>query len=254
MTAPERGSLAEDVLLLALHDEHGTTHLPEKRLRSALASATVMDLLLRGRITTADGYVIIVDRRPLDEPVCDCALQCIAAAKTRTAHSACAASLVTAMPEITTMLLDRLVARGAVARERRRLLGIIAAGARFPERDGRIEQDLRAHLRAVALYGKQPDTRTIILATLVVGYHLEGGLFDARERDGAIAQLREIARTAHQRPAVIAATAHAAGADNVTGNGLTNAVSEIEWDGAFEILFQVIPSVLGAIFDALSEL
>lgn len=260
MTRTERESLAEDLLLLALHNERGTTHLNEKQLRSALATATVMDLLLDGKIAAMEEQIIVVDRNLTNDPVRDRALRCIGAMTTRAALSQCSSSIEAGMPDIMPRVRDGLVARGVLQRHAHRPLGILPAEERFPERDGRIEQDIRSRLRAIALHGAQPDARTAVLAALVVSHHLDAALFNDEERPLGQAQLRDIALQLRQRPpsgatataSGIAASAHAAGATNVGGNAFMDFISDLDAGAAFEVIFDVIPTLLGGLLDLLS--
>lgn len=256
MTLPDRESLAEDVLLLALHNERGISHLKEPRLRSALAAATVMDLLLDGKIAASDGQAIVVDRDPTHDPVRDHALRCIGASKTRTPLSECGGVIEAGMPDIAARLREQLVARGTLQRQSYRKLGLLPAPDRFPERDGRIEQDVRSRLRAVALHGATPDPHTTVLATLVVGYRLDNALFSDEERPIARATLRDIAMQLHQRPRAtasgIVASAQTAGATNVSGNAFVDFMSDASIGAAFELVLDVLPTLLGGLLDLLS--
>lgn len=260
MILPERESLAEELLLLALHNARGTSQLKEPRLRSALATATVMDLLAGGKIAVTDGQVIVVDRSPMNDPVRDRALLCIGASKTRTPLARCGGMVEVAVPDIAPRLRERLVARGALQRRSSRRLGLLPGPDRFPERDGRIEQDARSRLRAVALDGAQPDPRTALLATLVASYRLDDALFNDEERPRGHAQLRDIAMRLHERPSSgatataggIAASAQAAGATNVSGNAFVGFMSDAGVGAAFELVFDVLPTLIGGLLDLLS--
>lgn len=259
MSVPERESLAEDVLLLALDNERGTSRLKEKDLRGALAAATVMDLLLGGKIAAMDGRVVVLDRGAMPDPVRERALRCIGDAKTRLLLSQCVGMVATGMPDIAQQLGEQLVARGALDRQLYHRLGVLPAGERFPERDGRIEQAVRSRLRSVALDGTKPDPRTAILATLVAGYHLDGALFNEEERPRGCAQLRDIALQTHQHsrggvPATasgVMATIQTAGAANVSGNPIVDFMASDGVDAAFEFVGDVLPTLLGVIFELL---
>lgn len=259
MTLTERESLAEDLLLLALHNERGTTQLNEKQLRGALATATVMDLLLGGKIATIEGHIIVVDRAPTNDPVRDHALRCIGATKARAALTQCGGIIEAGMPDIVPRLRDGLVARGILKRQSHRRLGILPAEERFPERDGRIEQDVRSRLRAVALHGVKPDPRTAVLAALVVSHRLDTSLFNDEECPLGQTQLRDLAMQLRHRPQSGAtaamngiAAAHTAGATNVSGNAFVDFISDVNVAVAFEVIFDVIPTLLGGLLDLLS--
>ncbi len=255
---PERESIAEDVLLLALHDERGTTSLHEKRLRAALAAATAMDLLVSGKIATMDGHVIVTDRTPTNDPARDYALHAIGTATTRMPLSRCGDLIAAAMPDIMPRLCDQLVARGVVERHPHRILSVIPATDRYPARDGRMEQNLRNRIREVALHGKEPDTRTAILAAFVVGYHLETGLFNDDERPVAVARLREIAGQLHQRsrsdpPAATGIIANASVAGETQGgdNAFADLVVDEGVGMAMEFIFNLLPTLLGGLLELL---
>jgi hypothetical protein len=261
MSLPERESLAEDVLLLALDNERGTPHLKEKDLRSALAAATVMDLLLGKKIAAMDGQVIVVDRGPMPDPVRERALRCIGDGKTRPPLAQCAGMIATGMPDIVQRLRAQLVARGVLDRQPYRTLGLLPGGERFPERDGRIEQGVRARLRSVALHGTKPDPRTAVLATLVAGYHLDAALFNDEERPLGCAQLRDIALHMHQRSrngasataSGLMANVQMAGATNVSGNAFMDFMADEGFDATVEFVVDVLPTLLGVVLELLDS-
>jgi hypothetical protein len=262
MSLPERESLAEDLLLLALDNERGTSHLKEKDLRGALAAATVMDLLLGGKIAAMDGQVIVVDRGAMPDPVRERALRCIGDATTRPPLSRCGDMIATGMPDIAQQLGEQLVARGALDRQSHHRLGLLPAEERFPERDGRIEQAIRSRLRAVALDGAKPDPRTAVLAALVAGYHLDGTLFNEEERPRGCAQLRDIALQMHQHSrggasataSGVMANIQVAGATHVSGNALVDFMASDGVDAAFQFVGDVLPTLLGVVFELLDIL
>jgi hypothetical protein len=259
MGMTEYESLAEDVLLLALDNTRGTSRLKEKQLRSALASATVMDLLLGGHIAAMDGQAVVVNRGPARDPVCDHALSCIGNAKTRTPLAQCGDLIAAAMPDIAHRLRNQLVERGILQRQSHPRLGLLPGEERFPERDGRLEHDVRSRLRSVALHGTQPDPRTAVLAALVAGYHLDDALFSDEERPLGCAQLRDLALSMHQRPpggvsataSGFAANAQTAGIANVNGNAFVDFMTDEGIGAVFEFIFDLLPTLIGGLFEIL---
>lgn len=260
MATPPRESLAEDLLLLALHDERGTSHVPAKELRRALATATVMDLALGGHIATQGGHVAIVDRTPADDPVCAHALRCIAQSPTSKTVKECHAVVEAGIPDIAARVRAGLVARGVLHHEQHRMLRVGPVAERFPMRDGWIEQTVRAQLRDVALRDTKPDARTAVLAALIVSYQLDRGLFSDDERPIAQARLRDVARGLHERArsdaarmSGIASVSHVAGASNVTGNALVDIATDTGVSIALDLMLQVIPSLLGGLLSAIFD-
>lgn len=261
MATPPRESLAEDLLLLALHDERGTSHVSAKELRRALATATVMDLALGGYIATQGGHVAIMDRTPADDPVCAHALRCIAQSPTSKTVKECHAVVEAGMPDIATRVRAGLVARGVLHYEQHRMLRVGPVAERFPMRDGWIEQTVRAQLRDVALRDTKPDARIAVLAALIVSYRLDRGLFSDDERPIAQARLCDVARGLHEqtrsdadaRSSGIASVSHIAGASNVTGNALVDIATDTGVSVALDLLLQVIPSLLGGLLSAIFD-
>lgn len=261
MATAHRESLAEDLLLLALHDERGTSHLPEKELRRALATATVMDLALGGQIATQGGQVTIVGRTPVDDPVCAHALRCIAQSATGKTVKECHAVVEAGMPDIAARVREGLVARGVLHHAHHRVLRVGPMTEHFPERDGQIEHDLRTRLRDVCLHGRGPDARIAVLAALIVSYRLDGGLFSDDERPVAQARLHDVARGLHKRAqsdaavlsSGIASASHIAGASNVSGNALVDFAADIGVSIALDLLLDIIPSLLGGLLSALFD-
>ena len=69
----------EEILLLLIHDDGRTTHVPSWVLDYAVAGGVLMDLALENRIDTDPQRLILVDSAPIGDNILDPALAEIAA-------------------------------------------------------------------------------------------------------------------------------------------------------------------------------
>lgn len=158
--------LVEDLLLLLMDDETGTP-AGAGTLPYALGGAVLVELALLGRVdTTATGRfggekVVAVEGEPLDDPLLRQAYEKVAA-KPRGVQTL----LLQIGGSLWGDVVDRLVDRGLVRRESRKVLGVFPA-TRLPAADGRREQEVRERIRAVLVDGAEPDTRTAALTALL---------------------------------------------------------------------------------------
>lgn len=167
--------LATDLLLLALDDARGTV-LPQAALGLdyGLAGAIVMDLALRGHLRV-DGDVATTTGPATDDTLLDDALRTIAATPGKTlAHWVGHLSRDLGGPR--QRLLDRLVAQGTLAKRERRVLLVFHQKV-YPERDARVEHDIRAKVDAALLHGATPDAQTACLIHLATACRVTDAIY-----------------------------------------------------------------------------
>jgi Golgi phosphoprotein 3 len=187
-------SLSEALFLLALDDERGTVGMnASNTLGYGLAGATLLELLLRGRLSIEGKKVAIADGTPTGDDIIDDALSEIAASRRARDAQHWVGHLQRRIPHHRDRLLARLVARGILQHEEDHILGIIPR-QRYPQADGTAEAELRTRLRAVALEGAAPDGFTAPLLGLIQACRLEGVLFKREERKRAKERIKEIVR------------------------------------------------------------
>ncbi len=157
MTGP---LIVEDVVLLLLHDEVGPPATATTLLH-ALGGAVLVDLAHRGLVATDGPTVVALGDDPPTDPVLRSARATVARWP-RTVRSL--------VPELGADLwkpvVDRLVERGRIRRERTRPLGLHPVTVRAAP-DPHHEAALRAHLRAVREGGDRPDVRTAAVLALL---------------------------------------------------------------------------------------
>ncbi|MBB5791153.1 GOLPH3/VPS74 family protein [Jiangella mangrovi] len=159
--------IVEDLMLLLLDDDHGIP-AGAGTLYYTLGGAMLVDLALRGRIEIDEGHaglngpkVLAVDGDPLADPLLRDAHEKVAE-KPRGVQTL----LITLGSGLDTQVVDRLVERGLLRREKKKLLRLFPTTSLEVE-DGRHEAELRRRARAVLEDGAPPDPHTAAVLGLV---------------------------------------------------------------------------------------
>lgn len=167
--------LATDLLLLALDDERGTV-LSQAAigLDYGLAGAIVMELALRGRIDVNDDKVSTIG--PVtDDALLDDALRTIATTPGKNL-SHWVWHLSRDLGGLRQRLLDRLVARGTLEKRERRVLLLFHQNV-YPERDARVEHDIRTRVDDALLHSQSPDAQTACLIHLAAACRITDAIY-----------------------------------------------------------------------------
>lgn len=223
--------LATDLLLLALDDERGTV-LPQAAigLDYGLSGALAMELALRGCLHMEDERVF-TSGTSTDDVVLDDALRVIAATPGKTLEH-WVRHLPREVAGLRQRLLDRLVAQGTLAMREKRVLLVFHQKV-YPERDARVEHDIRARIDGVLLHGEPPDAGTACLIQLAAACRVTDAIYPRSQHKaiktriegidaagnaggnavaGAVAQAETAAVTAAMMSAIMASTVAATSA------------------------------------------
>lgn len=149
-----RPPLTAEIFLLLTNDR-GRTDAPETR-KQAVAAAAIADLALRGRIAfTAEKNprIEILDAAATGVPELDQALAALAEMPRKRID----AIIQNRRMNLLDATAEPLIASGAIERKD----GLFSAS--FPERDGTLEDSLRAHLADVLEGRTEPDERDVVL-------------------------------------------------------------------------------------------
>lgn len=169
-----RPSLLEELLLIAYSDQ-GTLVTSVAAVDCGLAGAVLMELMLAGRLTLTKRAVTVVSDEPTGDPLLDEALTRI-----RTSRPAAPRKWVQVLRGgLQDRVLERLVARGVLRREKRRVL-LIFPQTRYPSVTGAepaLETDARQRLRAMVTGEGPADPRTAALGALVQAVKLDRRVF-----------------------------------------------------------------------------
>jgi hypothetical protein len=163
--------LAEELLLLAYDDQTGKATGSRIGLDLGMSAAVLVDLALAGRIAYGDGFLKVVDPRPIGEPIADAVLAKAAEDAPHTPPQ----WLQRLRHRLRTRVLEDLVGRGVMRDVDETQLEYIHVH-RYPAADKAYEADIRRRLAEALTTDAIPDERTAALATLLVAARMEPAL------------------------------------------------------------------------------
>jgi len=152
--------IVEDLALLLLDDETGTP-AGAGTLHYTLGGAVLVELALLGAVETDGSKVHAVRGDDLADPLLDAAYAKVAE-KPRAVQSV----LLAVGGDLWNPVVDRLIDRGLIRREKKRMLGLFKMNT-LPADDTQRETEIREQIRAVLVDGASPDTRTAALTALL---------------------------------------------------------------------------------------
>lgn len=163
--------LAEELLLLAYDDQTGKATGSRIGLDLGMAAAVLVDLALAGRVAYVDGYLKVLDPRPIGDAIADAVLAKAAADEPHTP----AQWLQRLRHRLRTRVLEDLVARGVVKDVDETQMDFIHIH-RYPTTDPAYEAEIRRRLAEALTGDSLCDERTAALATLLVATRMEPAL------------------------------------------------------------------------------
>jgi hypothetical protein len=174
-------TLTEEVVLLALDDQTGAAlHLPYSALSYGLAGAVLADLALAGKIDTDDKSLSVINATALGDPLLDPWLSLLAGEKELHPVAYWLSILSQKQREIEQPALDRLIARGILRLEDKKILWVIGR-RRYPTVDGHERTEVRTRLGRLVLGEDLPDPREAILIGLLCGCRITDNIFPEPE-------------------------------------------------------------------------
>jgi Golgi phosphoprotein 3 (GPP34) len=165
------GSLRDDVFLLA-HDDSGRLIGAEPSISAGLAGATLIDLLLHGRVAVVDGRLDVIDSASTGDDEADATLMAIAANEAPTGPRAWVSWISDRAYERTAKSLD---AAGVIRRTTARRLGLVTVTRCLPADPDDLVR-LRSRLRYAVHSKDLPDAPTAALCGLVRVLRLQSSL------------------------------------------------------------------------------
>jgi hypothetical protein len=166
-----RLTLREDLFLLA-HDDAGKLLIPEANISAGLAGATLIGLLLDGRIGVTDGRLDVLDPTPTGDDESDETMAAIAA---NTAPVGPRAWVSWISHGAYGRISDAMVQAGLVRRATGRRLGLVPVTRTFP-RDLSDLVRVRSRVRYAVHAKLPPEPETAYLCGLVRVLRLESSL------------------------------------------------------------------------------
>lgn len=182
MTREATLSLPEEIMLLALHDEKGTTGL-ESMYQYAIGGAALAELLMRERIridTSRKKQVGVINAKPLGDPLLDeCLTKLVEARKPAAAQTW--VSRFAGVKNLKHLLAERLCDRGILRADKDKVM-LLFSRRTYPEIDPEPEQALVERLRqAIFTENNHLDPRTVVLVALANSASLLNNVFDKKD-------------------------------------------------------------------------
>jgi hypothetical protein len=173
-------TITEDLVLLMLDPETGRALVDSTSFDRAIGGALLLDLATRERLT-ADGAgakarLRVSDAAPTGDALLDDALSRLAGSELRAQKAVERLARRTRTP-----VLERLVERGLVRRERTRLLGLLPVTA-WPSANPGPRKELRGQVAAVLCDAARPDQHVALLISLVHAVKAEHKIVDGLRR------------------------------------------------------------------------
>ncbi len=189
-------NLAEELMLLALHDEKGTYHLSAfTGLDYGLAGAVLFDLILQERLRLEkEGIRVVKISPPTGDDILDDALALIHSSEKIHKPQYWIERIPYKIKQFKRRLLDRLVDKGILEHEEHRYLWVFTS-QRYPTKDMAPEEEIKSRI-SNALRGKgDPDLRTAILISLVSASSMVDLAVPKDERKAAKKRAKEIMKS-----------------------------------------------------------
>jgi len=208
-------TFTEEIVLLALDDKTGAPlPLPVTALSYGLAGAVLADLAIAGKVDTDDKKLTVLNAEPTGDPLLDPWLAIIAAEKISHPVAHWLSVLADRQQEIEQPALERLIARGILQRQDKKILWVIGL-RRYPTVDGHERTEVRTRLGQLILGDDIPDPRDAMLISLLSGCRLTDKIFAGPEFASRGKRLETLAKTDLVGREVAAATTEAI--DALTG-------------------------------------
>lgn len=187
-------NFAEEILLLALDDQQGVIKpLPVSALEYALGGAILMELALNNRIDTDLETLRMVNTEPTGDAILDYAMELMQKdpAPSTTAHYL--GILAGQAKELQSRVLDRLVKKGVLKIENRKILWVFEV-RRYPLVDNREIKEVKTRLRELIMSDEIPDGREAVLISLVSACRLFDEIFSEEELERLRPRIAKLAK------------------------------------------------------------
>ncbi len=159
-------SIAEEIMLLLLHDEDGSfVRLPEWSRRYALSGAVLMELAENRRIDSDVNRLFVIRDEPIGSATADAVLKEIATEKQEKDIRYWVERTAERADDIREEALARLSTKGIIEQVDERFLWVFRS-RRYPVIDGTAEKETKLRLFEVLFSDAIPSPRDVILLCL----------------------------------------------------------------------------------------
>ncbi|MDX9757898.1 MAG: GPP34 family phosphoprotein [Bacteroidota bacterium] len=185
-------TLAEELLLIATHDEKGSLLMAASTaIPYGLAGALLFELVLGGRLHSVEGRLAVADRAPTGDALADEALELISANTKEKDAKFWVSRLARKIKRIDRRVFGSLVENGILVHVEKHFLWVVPY-QRYPERDPQPERLVREKLRDLLRGVIAPNDRLLALLGLVLACDLLGEIVPKGERRAAKSRAKEM--------------------------------------------------------------
>ena len=184
----------EEIVLLALDDKTGKfVDLPPLAMDQALAGAALLELAFQNRIDTDLTHLSLVSPKPTGEEMLDPLLEKIVTAKDKKDAKYWVGVFSVDGEKIREKVLRRLVQRGILKQEEKKILWVIP-GRRYPMVNDQEEREVRKRIRSVVVDGEVPGPRDVVLVSLASACQLLRSVFTDADLLKYSARIAEVSK------------------------------------------------------------
>ncbi len=185
-------NLAEELYLIALHDEKGTVlGAASIALEYGLAGALVLELVLRDRLKLKEKKLVPIGAKPLDDGILNEAFSLIRQSSKDRKPDYWVQKLPSAIKKMKQRLLDGLIEKGILRKQEGRVLWLFPVN-RYPTNDAQPERSIRERIRWAVLKNAECEPRTLLLLSLIKACELINEVFDQSERKEAKRKIKQM--------------------------------------------------------------
>lgn len=185
-------TIAEEVVLLQLHDEDGTfIHTTDWSNRYAMSGAILMELAEAGRIDSDLEELFATQNEPIGQRVADEVLNDIANLTERRSIRYWVEFVSERADEIRDEAISGLLSKGVIEQQDARFLWVFRS-RRYPVIDGRTEKEVKLRLYELLFSDNIPTPRDVILLCLVHATGILNALLPADQVETVADRIEQI--------------------------------------------------------------
>lgn len=187
-------SIAEEMLLLLLHDDDGTfIRLPDWSIRYALSGSVLMELAELGRIDTDLERLFVVSEEPVDNELVNSLLHEIIREENDQNIRFWVERTAVHAEAIREHALNSLIEKGILEKREQKVLWVFRS-RKYPIIDGRAEKEVKLRLFEVLLSDALPSPRDVVILCLSHACGILNEILPRHELDRALDRIEQVRR------------------------------------------------------------
>ena len=185
-------TIAEEIMLLLLHDDNGTfARLPDWSVRYALSGAVLMELAEYGRIDTDLERLFVIDKTPIGNQPADALLEEIVNEENDQNIRFWVERTAVHAESIREYTLENLISKGILEKKEERFLWVFRS-RKYPIVDGRADKEVKLRLFEVLFSDALPSPRDVVLLCLAYACGILNEILPRHELDRAVDRIEQV--------------------------------------------------------------